>query len=182
MLICCLIRCPGQNNDETLVNGRSSLIVRWAQSLLPPKQQFLWSLSDVIQAVICLQSERCAFKHSKGVCPAPVLLLSPNRGDVRMLWEESQPCSRVCVTPAAIPAQLCPAESWDPPGPRLRLPTPHTTVRSTPGRPRDTAFLQHCRKNPQHFHLPCISMFELITFMGQHGKMNLNTSFVISGY
>lgn len=32
-------------------------------------QQFLWSLSDVIRAVICLQSERCAFKQSKGLCP-----------------------------------------------------------------------------------------------------------------
>lgn len=130
------------------------------QALLP--QQFLWSLSDVIQAVICLQSERCDFKQSKGLCPlsCPCSAAQPKPRGVRMLWEECQPCSWVCVTPAASPAQLCPAESWDPPCHRLRLPTPHTAVRNPPGRPCDRGFLQHCQKSPQPFHLPafqCLS-------------------------
>lgn len=32
-------------------------------------QQLLWSLSNAIQQVICLQSESCSLQYSKGLCP-----------------------------------------------------------------------------------------------------------------
>lgn len=144
--------CSVQNNGETLVWVGGARDCQVDTVTIPASQtraqQFLWSLSAVISAGICLQSERWAFKQSTGLCP-----LSCCSVQSVGLWG----CSGSSASPAAgavwlqQPALLSCAllRAGTPLAPGWEC-QPHTQHWGTPC---DRGFLQHCQNPPQPFHL-----------------------------